>query len=282
MSFTPVIPLSGLSGWQFLQRTQERQQAIFETSPEIQRNVEYFKENIGSVESISDLVTDRKLLTVALEAFGLSEEINKQAFVRKVLEEGTDERTSFANRLANSDYIALTETFSFANVEGFSPTSSLIDDVVEKYKNSKFEAAIGEVDEDMRLALNFQREIKDLADHGYAEDTGWLKVLGSEPLRTVIESVFNLPEEFSQINLDQQVESLKDKAYLMFGSKSIDVFSDPAVIDDAISQYQLRQQIENGPDSSTPGYTALALLSGINSSDSIGSEGILNILLSNS
>ena len=123
MPFAPVVPLGGLAGWRVLERTQARQQEQFNKSPDLQREIDYFKENIGKVTSTAELVGDRRLLAVALGAFGLSEEVNKQAFVRKVLDEGTDERTAFANRLGNSDYIAFAETFSFGNdVGGFVAT----------------------------------------------------------------------------------------------------------------------------------------------------------------
>ena len=49
MSFQPTIPLSGVAGWRFLERTQPRQQAAFEKSPEVQRDVAYFEDKIASV-----------------------------------------------------------------------------------------------------------------------------------------------------------------------------------------------------------------------------------------
>ncbi len=47
----------------------------------------YFEANIGKVETAADLVGDRRLLKVALGAFGMDGEIDKRAFLRKVLEE---------------------------------------------------------------------------------------------------------------------------------------------------------------------------------------------------
>jgi len=88
MSFSPVIPSSGLIGWNFLQSTLDRQEDLFSKSPEINRDIEYFKENIGNIKTVDDFMGDRRIQKVALGAFGLGEEINKGAFVRKVLEEG--------------------------------------------------------------------------------------------------------------------------------------------------------------------------------------------------
>ena len=65
MTFQPVIPFGGFAGWTFLNRTLETQQQSFNQSPLLQRNVEYFKETIGSINSAEQLVNDRQLLEVA-------------------------------------------------------------------------------------------------------------------------------------------------------------------------------------------------------------------------
>jgi len=99
MSFQPIIPLAGVAGWQYIQRTQETQQEAYSQSPIQKREIEYFRENISKATTAEELVSDRTLLKVALGAFGLDDDLNKQAYVRKVLEEGTDADDAFANRM---------------------------------------------------------------------------------------------------------------------------------------------------------------------------------------
>jgi len=76
MSFTPVIPMTGYAGWAFLSRTLERQQESFVESGTVKRAAEYFRENIGKATTAEALVGDRRLLEVALGAFGLEDDIN--------------------------------------------------------------------------------------------------------------------------------------------------------------------------------------------------------------
>ena len=90
MSFQPQIPLQGIAGWRFLERTQETQQAAFDKGPQMAREIAYFEENIGKVTSTAELMSDRRLLKVALGAFGLEQDIDKKAWIRKILDEGTD------------------------------------------------------------------------------------------------------------------------------------------------------------------------------------------------
>lgn len=275
MAYTPVIAGTGVAAWRFLQATEESQVKIFNQSPDINRDIEYFEENFSSVETLDDLMSDRRLLKVALGAFGLGEEINKGAFVRKVLEEGTADNSAFAVRLNNSDYLELANTLVVSDGE-LSISADAAADITSQYKTQAYEVAVGDVNNSMRLALNFEREIAEIADGGFSETAGWFKAMASVPIRTVLEGAFNLPTGFSQLDLDRQKEVLADKANSLFGGKSVDVFKDPEVIETAIRRYLLTDQINQGPSASTPGFAALSILN-----NGLGSAGIANLLLSN-
>jgi len=275
MSFSPVLPSTGLTGWNFLKASLPTQTELFEKSPEIQRDLEYFEDNIRNIKTLDDFMNDRRIQKVALGAFGLGEEINKGAFVRKVLDEGVAERTAFARRINNEDYIEFATAFDFTN--GDLELNSLeIDNIKQAYEDETFEIALGDVDNNMRLALNFQREISDLANRGLSEAGGWFKAMGSVPLRTVLESAFNMPEGFSQLDIDKQKELLSDKANSLFGGKGVEVFQDPENVETTIRRFLLQEQIAAGPAPGTPGLAALTILGG-----GIGSVGIENLLLSN-
>lgn len=276
MPISPVLPTSGLTGWKFLNDSLETQEALFNRSPDIQREVDYFNENIGDVKTLDDFMGDRRLLNVALSSFGLAEEIDKGAFVRKILEEGTEDSDAFAVRLNNSEYLEMARVLDFSSGE-LSLSEDDISTITNSYQQETFEVALGDVDETMRLALNFQREIAELADLDLSEDAGWFRVMGSVPLLTVIESAFNMPSGFSSLDIDKQKDLLSDKANSLFGGKSIDIFKDPEVIESAVSRYLLQEQIASGPSANTPGFAALSLLQG-----GTGSSAIFNLLISNS
>jgi hypothetical protein len=278
MTFTPVIPTTGLAGWNFLQQTLPQQEKVFAESPAIKRDIDYFKDNIGDIKTLDDFMGDRRILKVALGAFGLGEEINKGAFVRKVLEEGVDARTDFARRLNNPDYIALAENFDFTNGD-LSVPQITIDDITDKYERQNFEIEVGNVNDSMRLALNFERKISEFTGQGSTEKAGWFRLMGSVPMRTVLESAFNLPTSFSNLDIDRQQEILSDKMSAKYGDRTIESFSDPEVLNDLIQNFLLREELDSGPSASTTGSTALSILGG--GSNGLGSSGLFNILLSN-
>lgn len=277
MPYTPVIAGTGLNAWRFLKASEETQTEIFDRSPDIERDVEYFQENIGDVNNLDDLMSDRRLLKVALGAFNLGDEINKGAFVRKVLEDGTEDSSAFAVRLNNSDYLEMANVFAVSDDGSISISASQTADMVEEYKTNQYEVAVGEVDNNMRLALNFERGIAELASSDLSEDAGWFKAMASVPIRTVLEGAFNLPTGFSQLDIDRQKDILSDRSNSLFGGKTVDIFKDPEIIDQTIRRFLLTEQLNSGPSSSTPGFAAISILNG-----GLGSASITNLLISNS
>ena len=105
--FTPIVPTGGLTGWTLLNRTLDQQTQLFNAAPSLQRDTEYFRQNISEVQNAEALVSDRRLLRVALGAFGLGDDINNRAFIKAILEQGTDDRGALANRLSDSPIQAI-------------------------------------------------------------------------------------------------------------------------------------------------------------------------------
>ena len=240
----------------------DRQVELFNKSPDIQRNIDYFLENAGNITSVEQLVSDRRALTVVLGAFGLDDDIDKRAFIRKVVEEGTLDNRSFANRLVDPAYRKLAEAVGFGDVGGLLVFENTRQNIAALYRERQFELAVGDVDLDLRLALNFKREIDELSTQNVNNRVGWLRMLGSPPMRQVVEAALNLPSQFGLIDIDQQVDEVMDRASSIFGIKDVADFQDPALIERFVDRFMLQRQVANGVVSSTSsGTVALSLLS---------------------
>jgi Protein of unknown function (DUF1217) len=277
MGFQPQIPLPGIAGWRFLERTQVKQQAAFEKGPELARDTAYFEVNIGKVTTAADLVADRRLLKVALTAFGLEGELDKRAFIRKVLEEGTTDPKAFALRLTDPAFRKLAAAFGFGDPGGpRAAAPGFAAGIVAAYKTRAFEAAVGDASNDLRLAMHFRREIAELSAHG-TEGASWFTVLGSKPLRQVFEKAFGLPAAFGKLDVDRQREVMRDKTSAMFGASDLTAFRDPANVQKLIDRFLARAQIEAGVSAATPGSAALTLLQNASGN---ASQGLFNLLAS--
>ena len=223
--------------------------------------------------SLDDFIADNRLLRITLEAHGLGEEAFKKAFVRKILEEGTTDTSAFAVRLNNPDYLSFAGQLDFS--DGTLSLQDDVDTISTQYRDQSFEVELGNVDNDMRLALNFKSDIGALAESVSSDRAGWFRVMGSLPLREVLEGALNLPTEFSQIDLDQQAQIFEDRAERFLGIENFSDLADPEVQENVIRRFLLNQQLANGPSINTPGFAALTLLSG-----SVGAGGLSNLLAS--
>lgn len=277
--FVPLLPSTGVVGFKLLESTEPVQRSIFERQPEIARETAYFRDNITLVTSAADLVADRRLLQVALGAFGLDEEVDKQAFVRRILEEGTESDDAFANRLVDPRFQRLAEAFGFGNLTG-SQTGAIgfADTIVSAYQDRQFEISVGEQDESLRLALNFRREISQYASASDPDGVAWFSVMGDLPVRRVFEGAFGLSSSFGQLDIDRQRDELRSLNDRTFGSTSLEIFQDEENVDRVIERFLVREAALSGPSPTTPGFTALTLLT--SSSSGLGEFGIQNIVLS--
>lgn len=277
MTFQPLVPLSGLAGLRFVERTQEAQQEVFNKSPQIAREIEYFRENIFKAATAEDLTNDYLLRKVALGAFGLEDDLNKKAFIEKILDEGTEDTEAFANRLVDTRYREFSEAFGYGNILGANVLQSdFAEKIIAAYQTQKFEAAVGDADNSIRLALNFKREIPEIANSETPTDTTWYQIMGNTPLRTVFETAFGLPQSIGALDIERQLEMFKEKSSSVLGDESLSVLQDPEKIDLLLNDFMVRQELNAGPANSTPGFSALSLLQ----NTGLGASATTNLLLS--
>lgn len=261
MSYTPSIPLGGYAGWAFLTRTRAAQMEAFVSSPTLQRDEAYFRDRIGGISTAEDLVADRRLLSVALGAFGLEADIDSKYFIRKVLEDGTLDPDALANKLADKRYLEFSKAFGFGDyATPRTKLSDFADTIIAGYETRSFEAAVGDQSDEMRLALNAQRELATLAGRSLTDDGRWFSVMGSAPLREVFQTALGLPSAFAAIDLDQQLATFRDRAESVLGASEISMFGDPGKIEELIRVFLARAEAQSNATVYSAQSTALTLL----------------------
>lgn len=263
MSYSVALPLSGYAGWKFLQRTMTAQKAAYAGSAEIKRDEDYFRAKIGSVTTAEQLVSDRRLLKVALGAFGLGDDINNRYFIRKVLEDGTLNTDALANKLSDKKYEKLSAAFGFGDFSTpRTKLSTFADEILSAYETRSFEEAVGEQSDDMRLAMNAQRELATLGAKSSSENTKWYTILGDTPLRQVFQTALGLPTAFAQLDVDKQLVMIRQKAKEQLGSDSVAQFTDATATDKLVRRFLIRSEMAQYSSLTSPAQTALTLLGG--------------------
>ena len=263
MTFQPIVPISGYVGWRFLERTLESQQTAFSESQSVTRSTDYFREEIGKVFTAEALVEDRRLLEVALGAFGLDDDINNKFFIRTILEEGTSDDEALANRLTDSRYADLAEAFGFGN--GTLPRTALAgfaEEIVARYEDKQFERAVGEQNNDLRLALNVSSGVDDILRRNQTNNGRWFSIMGNPPLRNVFQTALGLPTSISSIDVDKQLEIFQERAASVFGTDQVADFADQEQQEKLVRLFLIRSEA-NSFNASTGGSTALTLLQSV-------------------
>lgn len=270
--FQPLVPLSGIGGWNFLQSTYDQQLNSFADSTEIKRDREYLTEKLSEPMSMEDFLGDRRLLRIAMTAFDLAGEEWKGGFIRKVLTESVDPDSTFLTRLNNPQYTQFADMFR--PIGGtIMVSASKLEQLGNQFEAASFELAVGEVDNSMRLSLNYKSEIANIVGSGAEDDTILYRMMGNVPVRTVLETALNLPSDLQKLPVERQVEVFGEKIKSAFGIQNIADLKEPDIVEKVIQRYLAMESIQQGVAATGPAATALTLLSGL------GSTGTQNLFL---
>lgn len=261
MSYQILIGSGGLAGWNILKRTADQQKQMLAADPLLSRTAQYFRENIATTTGAGDLVADFRLMNVALGAYGLEGDIASKAFIRQVLDSPRSDDGSLVNRLSDKRYLRLANAFGYDNGSQMVSRPGFGDRIASLYLEREFERRVGEGDQSLRLALNAQRELRQMAGRSATEATLWYEVMGNPPLRKVFEQAFGFSPAYGKLPIDRQLAEFTDKAEKVFGSSSFDVIATEKGIDKLVQTFLLRAQLTDSAASS-PYSIALTLLGG--------------------
>ena len=104
--------------------------------PQIARDVSYYKDQIGKIQTADDLLKDYRLYSYAMKAYGLDDMIYAKAFIKKVLDSDLSDSNSFANKLTDSRYRKFAAAFNFSPATKVPQTGGQVDDTIGLYSNA--------------------------------------------------------------------------------------------------------------------------------------------------
>ena len=127
-----------------------------------------------------------------------------KAFIRKVLEGGVEDKNSFANKLSDPRYRELAKVFDFQSYG--STTTSLQQTrqgTVDRYVRQVFEEQQGNQNENVRLALYFERKASSL--------TNAFEILADPALLKVVQTALGIPSSTSMMPIDKQAAMISKR-----------------------------------------------------------------------
>ena len=233
-----------------------RYQAMTAAEPAVKTATAYYEANIGSVKSVSDLVGNYRLLSYALNAYGLGDQINAKGLVTQVLEGGVSNPKSLANTLPNSQWKAFAAAFNFVDSGATPPSStSTVATTTSDYVEQQLESDQGNQDVGVQLALYFQRVAPTVTnEYGILADPNLLQVAAT---------IMGLPPAAAA---DLQPQTLSE---LM----PISDLQDPAKLNRLTERFTAMYDYTYGPSSGAT--SGLSVNSGNSSSEQSGAASVL-------
>lgn len=172
--------------------------------PQTANETEYYLANIGEIKSLDDFMGNDRIYRYAMKAFGLEEMTYAKGLIRKVLTEGIDGSNTFANKLSDPRYKELATTFNFARY-GSATTSfeRTQKPTADRYVRQVFEEQQGSQNENVRLALYFERKASGLKNA--------YEVLADPALLKVVQTALGISPSTSMMPIDKQAEMISKK-----------------------------------------------------------------------
>jgi len=241
-----------------------RYQAMTAAEPAVKSATAYYEANIGGVTSIKDFVDNYRLLSYALDAYGLGDQINNTALVTQVLQGGVSNPKSLANTLSNSNWKAFAAAFNFVDGGSSASSASAVQTTTSDYAEQQLESDQGAQNGiGVQLALYFQR-VAPTVNNEYG-------ILADPNLLEVAQTIFGLSPSTSAESLSTQAQTLSQ---LM----PVSDLQDPAKLKQLTERFTAMYDLTYGPGSGST--TNLTVASSNSSSDQSGAAAVLADVIS--
>jgi len=192
-----VPSVSSLAVFKQIRKNELKFREQFQNRADVQKEIEDFKKAAAKVETVDDLVKDRKVLGVLLSAFGLESELNNPGKLKAIINSDPTDVNSFANQLNDPRFGQLAEFLDIPNKDFLNlVTASKQQEVIDKFLTNEFEKDVGLQNPAVRDAFFFLREVNTL--------NSTFDVLSNLPLRTIVTSTLRLPPEIARQSVDKQ------------------------------------------------------------------------------
>jgi hypothetical protein len=207
------------------------------------KEASYFNEKVQGVNNVSELLADKRVVNFMLTSVGMDPAKVSSDTLKKVFSSDLSDPKSFANKQSDSRFAELAAAFNFdtsGNVKNMDTSDVMsrraLFETVDGYQHQTLEVEEGDENPGVRLALYFQREAPKISS-AYS-------ILGDTALLQVFKTAFDLPDEFSNLNID--VQYAKVNQFMQLSD-----LKDPDKLNTFINRFTALYDLKNGETSST-------------------------------
>ncbi len=236
--------LSGIdnaTGWAVLKKNSAQIEKAYAAEGSAANDIKYFKSIAASFKTPEALLKNYRALTFVATSFGLGEQVNQTALLRKLMTEDPTKNSSLAQRLADDRYRNFAKVMSGWPPPPFSSPATM-DAVIAGFKRQSFETAIGKDSVPLQEATYFARSAKGVKLLS--------QVMSDKVLLDVVVTALGIPQEFKALDYTQQVAILKPRL-------DMKQFATEAGVAKFVDKYLAMEQLKGGASSASSPLTAL-------------------------
>jgi hypothetical protein len=207
----------------------------------LKKEADYFRINISLTADNNAIVNNSRMLRFAMNNFGINTSTLDTSKALKVL----NNDYNFNRNLESDNRLKeFQKAYSFTiSGNNLRTNEDNIGSVVEEaFIEQTFMTAIGNSDEDLRLAFYFEKRIEAIANQSDVDKKGigWLRILGETPIATAFQRVFGLPQSIGNLDVDQQKEIYINRAERVLGDSNLSRFAEKEYRDNFINLFLSR------------------------------------------
>jgi hypothetical protein len=144
---------------------QDQLMAQYQRSPDYKQSVAQYQAGVSKITTVDQFLNNYNVLKVALQAYGMSDQISSKGLLKQLLTTDPDSADSVAQKLGNQKWIAFAKAYhSLATDGGASLQSpSSVNATIARFTAAGYQSWIGNKDNDTALttALNTQQTLQD-------------------------------------------------------------------------------------------------------------------------
>lgn len=226
---------------------------------------QYYSEKMLSIKNASEFINDQRLINVLLTAYDIDPKSVDKSFLKQLFASDLSDPKSFVNKQSNRTWAEILGTFNFdssgAVVKQDSESVQTLGKVIEtenRFNRQTLEEEQGESNNGVRLALYFERMSKSI--------TSAYDIIGDTALLEFFTTTFQLPDEFSNQDVDKQAALIKK--YM-----NMEDLKDPSAVSKLINKFTALYDLENYD----PASSALSLLTGNSANNGLSGDLLYSI-----
>ncbi|MCC7251235.1 DUF1217 domain-containing protein [Hyphomicrobium sp.] len=203
---------------------------------------DYYSEAIDNIETVDQLLADKRLVAYIKKAFGFEKETISDGMWRQILTSDVDDPKSFVNLASNSRFRELAGAFNFATdgtakriAVGQVQDPNVLANTQDLYIRQTMEQTAGDQNAGVRLALYFQRKASSIQS-AYS-------ILADKALLEVVMTSLGLPDTAAQADVDVLAKMISSRI-------NLEDFKDPAKVEKFLARFAALYDIQN-PQSTT-------------------------------